>query len=94
MSTATGAAAASIRPASHSVGSKLQPDLVTTAPFAYIRMHAGAGPGGGFTDDQLRARAGRLRGLRRAGREVYIYSNNDWEGHACAMPRACGPSWV
>jgi uncharacterized protein YecE (DUF72 family) len=64
------------------VGGRIQPDLVTTAPFAYIRMHAGAGPGGGFTDDQLRAWAGRVRGLRRAGKEVYVYFNNDWEGHA------------
>jgi uncharacterized protein YecE (DUF72 family) len=64
------------------VGGKVQPDLVTTASFAYVRMHAGAGPGGGFTDDQLRAWAGRVRGLQRAGKEVYIYFNNDWEGHA------------
>lgn len=64
------------------VGGRVQPDLVTTAPFAYIRMHAGAGPGGGFTDDQLRAWAGRVRGLRRGGKEVYVYFNNDWEGHA------------
>ena len=64
------------------VGGKVQPDLVTTAPFAYLRMHAGAGPGGGFTDDQLRAWAGRVRALRRAEKEVYVYFNNDWEGHA------------
>ncbi len=64
------------------VGGRVQPDLVTTAPFAYLRMHAGAGPGGGFTDDQLRAWAGRIRGLRAAGKEVYVYFNNDWEGHA------------
>jgi uncharacterized protein YecE (DUF72 family) len=64
------------------VGGRVQPDLVTTASFAYIRMHAGAGPGGGFTDDQLRAWAGRVRGLRHAGKQVYLYFNNDWEGHA------------
>jgi uncharacterized protein YecE (DUF72 family) len=64
------------------VGGRVRPDLVATAPFAYLRMHAGAGPGGGFTDDQLRAWAGRVRGLRRAGKEVYVYFNNDWEGHA------------
>ena len=45
-------------------------------------MHRGAGPGGGFTDDQLRAWAGRIRGLRRAGTDVYVYFNNDGEGHA------------
>ena len=64
------------------VGGRVQPDLVTTAAFAYVRMHAGAGPGGGFTDDQLRAWAGRVRGLRQAGKHVYVYFNNDWEGHA------------
>ena len=64
------------------VGGRVSPDLVATAPFAYLRMHAGAGPGGGFTDDQLRAWAGRVRGLRRAGKEVFVYFNNDWEGHA------------
>jgi uncharacterized protein YecE (DUF72 family) len=64
------------------VGGKVQPDLVTTAPFAYIRMHAGAGPDGGFTDDQLRAWAGRVGALRQAGKEVYVYFNNDWRGHA------------
>jgi uncharacterized protein YecE (DUF72 family) len=64
------------------VGGRIQPELVTTAEFAYLRMHAGAGPGGGFTDDQLRAWAGRVRGLRRAGKDVYVYFNNDWEGHA------------
>ena len=64
------------------VGGRVQPDMVTTAPFAYLRMHAGAAPGGGFTDDQLRAWAGRVRGLRRGGKQVYIYFNNDWEGHA------------
>jgi hypothetical protein len=36
------------------------------------RMHAGAAPGGGFTDDQLRAWAGRVRALRRAGKETYV----------------------
>jgi uncharacterized protein YecE (DUF72 family) len=64
------------------VGGRVQPDLVTTAPFVYLRMHAGAAPGGGFTDDQLRAWAGHVRGLRRAGKDVYVYFNNDWEGHA------------
>ena len=64
------------------VGGRVQPDLVTTAAFSYVRMHAGAGPGGGFTDDQLRAWAGRVRALRQAGKEVYVYFNNDREGHA------------
>ncbi len=64
------------------VGGPVHPDLVTTAPFTYLRMHAGAGLGGGFTDDQLRAWAGRVRALRQTGKEVYVYFNNDREGHA------------
>jgi uncharacterized protein YecE (DUF72 family) len=64
------------------VGGRVHPDLVTTAPFTYVRMHAGAAPGGGFTDDQLRAWAGQVRALRQAGKEVYVYFNNDREGHA------------
>jgi uncharacterized protein YecE (DUF72 family) len=64
------------------VGGRVRPDLVTTAPFAYIRMHAGTAPGGGFTEDQLREWGGRVRGLRGAEKDVYVYFNNDWEGHA------------
>jgi uncharacterized protein YecE (DUF72 family) len=64
------------------VGGRVQPDLVTTAPFAYVRMHAGTRPGGGFAPEQLRLWAGRLRGLRRAGIEPYVYFNNDRGGHA------------
>jgi uncharacterized protein YecE (DUF72 family) len=64
------------------VGGAVQPDLVTTAPFAYLRMHLGDGPGGGFGSEQLRAWAGRIRALRRAGKEVYVYFNNDRGAHA------------
>lgn len=64
------------------VGGRVQPDLVTTAPFTYIRMHAGAGPGGRFTDEQLRPWAARIRAVVRSGKDAYVYFNNDWEGHA------------
>jgi uncharacterized protein YecE (DUF72 family) len=64
------------------VGGRVQPDLVTTAPFVYFRMHAGAAPGGGFTDEQLSTWAARVRALRRAGKETYVYFNNDRGGHA------------
>jgi uncharacterized protein YecE (DUF72 family) len=72
------------------VGGRVQPDLVTTAPFVYFRMHAGAAPGGGFTDDQLRAWAGRVRALRQAGKETYVYFNNDREGHAARDAKRLG----
>jgi uncharacterized protein YecE (DUF72 family) len=64
------------------VGGRVQPDLVTTAPFTYIRMHAGAAPAGGFTDEQLRPWAARVRALARSGKDVHVYFNNDREGHA------------
>jgi uncharacterized protein YecE (DUF72 family) len=64
------------------VGGRVQPDLVTTAAFTYIRMHVGAGAGGGFTEEQLASWARRIRALARSGKEVWIYFNNDREGHA------------
>lgn len=64
------------------VGGRVQPDLVTTAAFTYVRMHAGAGSGGRFEDEQLAQWAGRVRGLARSGKDVYVYFNNDREGHA------------
>jgi uncharacterized protein YecE (DUF72 family) len=64
------------------VGGRVRPDLVTTAPFAYIRMHAGAGGGGRFTAEQLEWWAGRVGALRRGGKDCYVYFNNDSGGHA------------
>lgn len=64
------------------VGGRVQPDLVTTAPFVYLRMHVGQAPGGAFSPTQLRSWAARVLALQRAGKEVYVYFNNDREGHA------------
>jgi uncharacterized protein YecE (DUF72 family) len=64
------------------VGGRVQPDLVTTTSFTYIRMHAGPRPGGGFTSEQLRDWAARLRALSRAGLDAQVYFNNDRGGHA------------
>ena len=64
------------------VGGRVQPDLVTTAGFTYLRMHAGEGPAGGFTDDELHRWAARVRALARSGKDVHVYFNNDREGHA------------
>jgi uncharacterized protein YecE (DUF72 family) len=77
------------------VGGGVNPDRITTAPFAYIRMHRGQGAGGGFTAEELRSWAGQVRALNSAGKEVYIYFNNDWEGHsvrdAAALQELTGP---
>jgi uncharacterized protein YecE (DUF72 family) len=64
------------------VGGAVQPDLVTTAGFTYVRMHAGRAPGGRFEDEELAGWAGRARALARSGKDVYVYFNNDREGHA------------
>ena len=64
------------------IGGRVQPDLVTTAPFTYLRFHLGGGPEGGFTDEQLACWAGRVRALVRSGKGVYAYFNNDRGGHA------------
>jgi uncharacterized protein YecE (DUF72 family) len=45
-------------------------------------MHAGEGPGGGFTREQLQWWAGRIRALGRTRKDCYVYFNNDRGGHA------------
>jgi uncharacterized protein YecE (DUF72 family) len=64
------------------VGGRLQPDLVTTAPFTYIRVHRGIEGRGYMGEEGLRPWTARIRALTRAGKDVYVYFNNDLEGHA------------
>ena len=64
------------------VGGGLHPDRITTAPFAYIRMHRGQEPKGGFSPEELKTWSGQIRALAGAGKEVFLYFNNDWEGFA------------
>lgn len=64
------------------VGGRVQPDLVTTAGFSYLRLHAGEAPGGGFSDEQIGRWSARVRALARSGKDVYAFFNNDREGHA------------
>jgi uncharacterized protein YecE (DUF72 family) len=64
------------------VGGGLHPDRVTTADFTYLRMHRGQEPGGGFTADELKIWAARVEAVSRAGKDGYVYFNNDWEGFA------------
>jgi uncharacterized protein YecE (DUF72 family) len=55
-----------------------------TADFVYVRRH-GTSPEryhGSYTDAMLRADARAIRAWRRAGLDVYVYFNNDFEGHA------------
>jgi len=64
------------------VGGGLEPDRITTAAFTYLRMHRGQEPRGGFTAEELKNWAAQVRALSSAGKDVYVYLNNDWEGFA------------
>ena len=55
-----------------------------TADFVYVRRH-GTAPRryhGSYPDPMLRADARAIRGWLGAGRDVYVYFNNDFHGHA------------
>jgi uncharacterized protein YecE (DUF72 family) len=64
------------------VGGGVHPDRITTASFTYVRMHRGQKPAGGFTAKELQSWAAQVRALKAAGKDVYVYFNNDWEGFA------------
>jgi uncharacterized protein YecE (DUF72 family) len=64
------------------VGGGLHPDRITTASFTYIRMHRGQESDGGFSAEELREWAAQIRALEAAGKDVYVYFNNDWGGLA------------
>ncbi len=58
-------------------------DAVLAGPVVYVRRH---GPGlryaGSYSDEELRALAGRVMAWTAEGREVYVYFNNDLHGYA------------
>ena len=66
-------------------GAKLPCVLRATAPFVYVRMH---GPdhehlyAGSYPEADLRWWADRISEWSGAGRDVYVYFNNDGHGHA------------
>jgi uncharacterized protein YecE (DUF72 family) len=64
------------------IGGRIQADLVTTAPFTYLRIHGGLEGRGYLGVNDLRPWAARIRALTRAGKDVYVYFNNDLGGHA------------
>jgi uncharacterized protein YecE (DUF72 family) len=64
------------------IGGVVKADLVTTAPFTYLRIHRGPNRRGYMGRDGLRPWAARIRALTRAGKDVYVYFNNDTAGHA------------
>jgi uncharacterized protein YecE (DUF72 family) len=65
------------------------PDLLVdgpiTADFVYIRRHGATGRyAGSYPRASLRREADRIRGWLGEGRSVYVYFNNDANGHAVA----------
>jgi uncharacterized protein YecE (DUF72 family) len=60
---------------------KPHPEVVT-ASWVYLRFHGGTVGTGGYAPEHLKARAGTIAGHTAAGRDVYAYFNNDWDGHA------------
>jgi uncharacterized protein YecE (DUF72 family) len=55
--------------------------LTRTADWMFVRLHAGRGRDRNYTPTQLRDWAGRVREWRAEG-DVYLYFNDDWNGHA------------
>ena len=59
--------------------------LRATGSFVYVRLH---GPdhhhlyAGSYSDDDLRWWADRVREWQGIGRDVFVYFNNDGDGHA------------
>lgn len=57
--------------------------LVPVGPIAYVRFHGyGAKYGGSYPDEVLSEWAVWLRGVLDAGRDAYVYFNNDINGYA------------
>ncbi len=61
----------------------LTPPLWVTGPIVYIRLHGSTALyAGRYRREELALWAERIRGFLQAGREVYVYFNNDAFGHA------------
>ncbi len=56
-------------------------DVCLTTSWTYIRMHSGQW-GIGYSDEELSSWAAHIRGFIAQGIDVYVYFNNDPEGHA------------
>jgi len=66
-------------------GAHLPCILRATAPFVYVRLH-GPDPhhlyGGSYPENDLRWWADRIQEWQGMERDVFVYFNNDGEGHA------------
>lgn len=59
-------------------------DFTTTAPFVYVRFHGLAGYHGAYVEPALLQWVDFLSEQSNAGRDAYVYFNNDAGGHAPA----------
>jgi uncharacterized protein YecE (DUF72 family) len=63
------------------VGPTVPLDVRLTARWTYVRLHGGRW-GIGYSDDELAEWAERIRAFLGQGADVFVYFNNDPEGHA------------
>ena len=58
--------------------------LKATTGYVYVRLHGSENPdsGGSYTENELQWWAARIHEWRQQNRSVYVYFNNDWNGHA------------
>jgi uncharacterized protein YecE (DUF72 family) len=68
----------------HVSSDEMPMDLTTTADFVYVRFHGLAGYHGAYVKRSLEPWADFLAEQSAAGRDAYVYFNNDWEAHAPA----------
>jgi uncharacterized protein YecE (DUF72 family) len=66
----------------HVSSDEMPVDLTPTADFVYVRFHGTAEYHGSYTHPALEPWADFLRQQAAAGRDGYVYFNNDFEGHA------------
>ena len=60
---------------------------VTTADWVYLRFHGPRRYSGCYPEEMLRVAAGRVREHLAAGRDTYVYFNNDARGYAVRSAR-------
>ena len=65
-----------------------------TADWIYVRLHRGArGRRGNYSPAELETWRRRIAAWR-AGREVYVYANNDWEGFSAKNASWLRTTWL
>jgi uncharacterized protein YecE (DUF72 family) len=60
-------------------------EIPEETPFEYVRRHGpheGALYAGCYSEEELRQDAALIRRWREAGKDVFVYFNNDWQGYA------------